>query len=748
MLTLLGLTPAFPLIEFDNTPAQSPALQYNAASQTFNVNTTPTAILPSATSVPTFINPPSDLEIHILVSDPSGNLIGGNGAAFPVGSDFYMSGSFTYNGTSYSGTLLTGNVLQFGYQANTGTSTSQFDFRFETTGGQLTTGTSPLFPASQDTYLDIASENSTFTGSFSSNFQGGAKGELGPVSPLPVAIYGYKFDDVNDTGVPPSMPSSGNELSGWTIDLTGTNYLGNPVSLSTTTTTSTVNGLPGEYSFTGLLPGTYTLTEVQQNGWTQTTGGTTITLTSGQVAVAYSGEEGTLPSGGTQVVTPLLAFGNFHPTGVVIGMGKSPATPKNISIVNPITGTAAATIAAPYGSSFLGGVNVATGDLNGNGYDDIVTAPGRTGSPVINVYDQFGNLLTSFQAYPSSVNGGVNVAVADLTGNGLDDIITVPAWGPAEVRVFMNMGVVGGTPVFSSTPTYDFLAFPSSFIGGATVAASSESTMPGGSPQIIVGSNAGMKTTVEVFNVNSLPTTSPPSLATPMATFYPFSTATQTFTGGVSLAVAQLTSTPVQSIVVGAGAGGQSLVNIWGYNGATHSYTALSSPGVLGFPAFTGPSANSPINVATLNGGGGIASAILAVQSSGGTTGQVSQLNIASVSPLVLSSPVVLPNNGGYPAGPDTIAVINNVEPGATFIPVVKSAVNPAAATTAKPAATPAATLATTTAKPAATPAATPATATAVKSAAAVISSSTNKNAATATKPLSTASVALLVKKD
>ena len=75
-----------------------------------------------------------------------------------------------------------------------------------------------------------------------------------------------------------------------------------------------------------------------------------------------------------------------------------------------------------------------------------------------------------------------------------------------------------------------------------------------------------MKTTVEVFNVNSIPTTSPPSLATPAATFYPFSTAAQTFTGGVSLAVAQLTSTPVQSIVVGAGTGGQSLVNIWGYN--------------------------------------------------------------------------------------------------------------------------------------------------------------------------------------
>ena len=568
---------------------------------------------------------------------------------------------------------------------------------------------------------------------------------MGPISPLPVALYGYKFDNVKDLGVDNSDP----RLSNWTIDLTGTDNLGNPVSLTTSTNAN------GEYSFTGLTPGTYTVTETQQTGWTQTTGGTTVTLTSGQVAVAYSGEEGTPPSGSTEVVTPLLAFGNFKPSSIVIGMDKSPAVPKTATVVNPLAGTATLTI-IPYSSTFLGGVHVATGDLNGNGYDDIVTAPGRGGAPVINVYDQFGNLLTTFPAYPSSVNGGLNVAVADLTGDGLDDIITVPAWGPAEVRVFMNMGAVGGSPVFSSTPSLDFLAFPSSFIGGATVAASSESTVPGGTPQIIVGSNAGMKTTVEVFNVNGITSTSPPSLATPAATFYPFSTASRTFTGGVSLAVAQLTSTPVQSIVVGAGAGGQSLVNIWGYNSGTNGYTALSSPGVVGFPAFSGPSANSPINVATLNSGTGIASAILAVQGSGGTTGQVNQLNITSVSPLVLSSPVALPNNGGYPAGPDTIAVINNVEPGTAFLPLVKSAAKPAAKPVVTPAAKPAATAAakpvvTPAAKPAATaaakPAATkPATATAVKSAAAVVSSGTNKNATSAVKPLSTAYLAALGK--
>ena len=59
----------------------------------------------------------------------------------------------------------------------------------------------------------------------------------------------------------------------------------------------------------------------------------------------------------------------------------------------------------------------------------------RTGTgraAIIKVYSQTGTLLTQFQAYPSSVNGGLQVAVADVDGDGLSDIITVPSYGPAE----------------------------------------------------------------------------------------------------------------------------------------------------------------------------------------------------------------------------------------------------------------------------------------------------------------------------
>ena len=209
LLTLVGIIPNFPLIKFDTTgtftysgpPSVSPT------PNVFDMNATPLTFQSNATTAPIFINPvpgtgARSVSIDILVNS-SGNLIGGNGTP----NDFDLFGSVVVNGTTYSGELLTGHVLQFGWQYNSGTSTSQFDFRFQTTGGQLTTGTTPPFPLTSDIGVTMASEHTnSFTGSFETAFNGGAKGTVGPISPLPVALYGYKFDDLNDNGVDNSEP--------------------------------------------------------------------------------------------------------------------------------------------------------------------------------------------------------------------------------------------------------------------------------------------------------------------------------------------------------------------------------------------------------------------------------------------------------------------------------------------------------------------------------------------------------------
>ncbi|MEM7536082.1 MAG: SdrD B-like domain-containing protein [Chloroflexota bacterium] len=93
-------------------------------------------------------------------------------------------------------------------------------------------------------------------------------------SPHTGGVHGIKFHDVNGNGV-----QDGNEsgLAGWTILIEDSSG----VVLSVTTDAN------GNYSFTGLASGVYTLTEVLQPGWTQTypaTGSQTITLGDGEVA--------------------------------------------------------------------------------------------------------------------------------------------------------------------------------------------------------------------------------------------------------------------------------------------------------------------------------------------------------------------------------------------------------------------------------------------------------------------------------
>ena len=80
------------------------------------------------------------------------------------------------------------------------------------------------------------------------------------------SISGQKFNDLDGDGVKDAGEPG---LSGWTIELDGGAQ-------------STVTDGSGNYSFTNLTPGTYTITEVLQAGWTQTTTSpAAITVTSG-----------------------------------------------------------------------------------------------------------------------------------------------------------------------------------------------------------------------------------------------------------------------------------------------------------------------------------------------------------------------------------------------------------------------------------------------------------------------------------
>src|SRR5207302_546489 len=131
-----------------------------------------------------------------------------------------------------------------------------------------------------------------------------------------------------------------------------------------------------------------------------------------------------------------------------------------------------------YDPSYRGGVTVATGDVNGDGVEDVVTGSATTSSHV-KVFDgQTGNLIASFFAFPG-FNGGVNVAVWE--GSHPRTVGGGPPIGapdiPAEIVVGAGVGggpVVEGFTLGALNPTFSFFAFEPEFRGGVQVAANDQ----------------------------------------------------------------------------------------------------------------------------------------------------------------------------------------------------------------------------------------------------------------------------------
>lgn len=149
------------------------------------------------------------------------------------------------------------------------------------------------------------------------------------------------------------------------------------------------------------------------------------------------------------------------------------ATGSKVEVIDSITGTVLRSFDA-FESSFRGGVRVASGDVTGDGLDDIITATGTGGGARVRVFDGADmsanpQPILTFQPYPRSYRGPVNVAAGDVNGDGRAEIIVGAAAGSLpELRVFdlEYNGTANPTPTLLSK----FKAFPK-VSGGVRVAA-------------------------------------------------------------------------------------------------------------------------------------------------------------------------------------------------------------------------------------------------------------------------------------
>jgi hypothetical protein len=170
---------------------------------------------------------------------------------------------------------------------------------------------------------------------------------------------------------------------------------------------------------------------------------------------------------------------------------------------------------------------------------------GPGGPPTVKVYRADGTLAISFNAYDPSCTGGVRVAVAEVTGDTVPDVITAagPGGGP-HVKVFDGSALLVGAVVEARS----FFAYDAHFTGGVYVAARNG---PSGPADIITGAGPGGGPHVKVFD--------PVTLAEKRS-FYAYDAA---FRGGVTVAAGDVTGDGVPDIVTGAGPGGGPHVKVF-----------------------------------------------------------------------------------------------------------------------------------------------------------------------------------------
>ncbi|MBU1178224.1 VCBS repeat-containing protein [Patescibacteria group bacterium] len=92
----------------------------------------------------------------------------------------------------------------------------------------------------------------------------------------------------------------------------------------------------------------------------------------------------------------------------------------------------------PYPEDFHGGINVATGDIDGDGEDEIITAPKAGGGPQVRVFEGDGT-PRGIEIWPFHPNSrtGINVATGDTDGDGKDEItVSQEQDGHAWVKVY------------------------------------------------------------------------------------------------------------------------------------------------------------------------------------------------------------------------------------------------------------------------------------------------------------------------
>jgi hypothetical protein len=242
----------------------------------------------------------------------------------------------------------------------------------------------------------------------------------------PIGTYVIAFGHIAGYITPPSQ--------GLTLQTGGTINFSGLYQLETGTITVTTNRAESTFTLSG--PASYSGSGTSWSVSDAPVG--TYDITFGDVP-GYrtpSSETQTLQKDGT------IAFNgqyDINYRNIISGAGHGESNPGLVEVSTSLGQSAGVSFTA---HNYMYGVNVAAGDIDGNGFDEIITAPGPgpDNPSEVRIFDRNGNLLTNLNITAFIENGGANVASADFDGDGNYEVIAgtgADRNNPANVKVFV-----------------------------------------------------------------------------------------------------------------------------------------------------------------------------------------------------------------------------------------------------------------------------------------------------------------------